>query len=254
MAAENPKFNTFTPYTHTKAINQDYYLLDLKNDTKNADWNDPISADAGDILTFSVYYHNAVNETAAHNTTIRIVIPSAQGMQIISTAYLWADNAENATYSNPLTENGIVNISSLQKLEYISGSAKWYPNQADWRLDAPTSFLFGQTGDEIIGSGVNIGDVNGCWEFSGYINFKVKVSSIIPQGQVLGTTTPPQQGQVLGAVTAVTGADDIFVSAAAATAASAATLFVLYFALANLNWFTRLRLNGHSYYIRFKEN
>ncbi len=178
FTSQNPRFNIFTPYAHTQTYNQDYYLLDMKNDTKNTSWNDPISADAGDILTFSVYYHNGVNDTIARNTTLKVTIPSTTGTQIVSTGYLWASNADNATYDNPLTETGIINISTPQKLEYISGSAKWYPNQADWRLDAPTSFLFGQTGDEIIGSGVNIGDVNGCWEFSGYINFKVKVSNI----------------------------------------------------------------------------
>ncbi|MBI4836786.1 MAG: DUF11 domain-containing protein [Candidatus Portnoybacteria bacterium] len=160
FTSQNPRFNIFTPYAHTQTYNQDYYLLDMKNDTKNTSWNDPISADAGDILTFSVYYHNGVNDTIARNTTLKVTIPSTTGTQIVSTGYLWASNADNATYDNPLTETGIINISTPQKLEYISGSAKWYPNQADWRLDAPTSFLFGQTGDEIIGSGVNIGDVN----------------------------------------------------------------------------------------------
>lgn len=180
-AADSPRFNIFTPYTHTREYNRDYYLLDLRNETKNTDWNDPISADAGDTLMMSVYYHNAVNETIARNTKIRVSIPSTTGTQIVSTAYLWADNAENATFSNPLTETGTANISSSQRLEYIYGSAKWYPDQKDWRVDSPTSFPFGQSGDEIVGSGVNIGDIEGCWEFSGYINFRVRVGSISPE-------------------------------------------------------------------------
>jgi uncharacterized repeat protein (TIGR01451 family) len=181
--AQAPRFNIFTPYTHTQAYNRDYYLLDMRNETKNTSWNDPISADAGDVLMFSVYYHNGVNYTTANNTRMRVSIPSTTGTQIVSTAYLWADNAENATASNPLTETGTVNLSSSQKLEYITGSAKWYPNQADWRYNSPTAFPSGQSGDEIVGSGVNIGNIEGCWEFSGYVNFRVRVASGGTQNQ-----------------------------------------------------------------------
>jgi uncharacterized repeat protein (TIGR01451 family) len=178
-AQTGPRFNIFTPYTHTQAYNRDYYLLDMRNETKNTSWNDPISADAGDVLMFSVYYHNGVNYTTANNTRMRVSIPSTTGTQIVSTAYLWADNAENATASNPLTETGTVNLSSSQKLEYITGSAKWYPNQADWRYNSPTAFPSGQSGDEIVGSGVNIGNIEGCWEFSGYVNFRVRVTNVV---------------------------------------------------------------------------
>lgn len=178
--AQAPRFNIFTPYTHNQEYNRDYYLLDIKNDTQAGSWNDPISANPGDVLTFSVYYHNGVNGTTAHNTKIRVSIPSTTGTQIISTAYLWADNAENATAANPFTETGTVNISSPQGLEYIPGSTRWFPNQADWRSASPTPFPFGQSGDEIVGPGVNIGDIIGCWEFSGQVIFKVRVSSANP--------------------------------------------------------------------------
>lgn len=180
FAVDQPRFNIFTPYVHTQTYGHDYYLLDLRNETKGTDWNDPISADPGDIVMMSVYYHNAVNNTTAHNTKLRVALASGQSTSLVSTAYLWADNAENATYANPFTETGTINVSSSQRLEYISGSAKWYPDQKDWRVDSPTPFPFGQTGDEIIGSGVNIGDIIGCWEFSGYVNFKVRITSTAP--------------------------------------------------------------------------
>ena len=181
FAGSNPRFNIFTPYTHTQAYNRDYFLLDLKNETQNSDWDHPISANAGDTLIFSVYYHNGVNDTTATNTKLRVALPTANGTSLTSTGYLWADNAENATASNPLTQTATVNISSSQNLSYITGSAKWYPNQTDWRVDPPSPWPSGQTGDEIVGSsGVNIGDVQGCWEFSGYVIFKVKVSAGAP--------------------------------------------------------------------------
>ncbi len=173
-----PQFNTFTPYTHTQQYNQDYYLLDVKNETKNTDWNFPVPADAGDILVFYLYYHNSANSTIAQNTTLRVALPSGQNISQIITGYLWADNASNATLSNPLNQSVQVNLSSPQKLEYIVGSAKWYPNQADWRTAAPTPFPNSQPESQLFGSGINLGSITGCWEFSGAIVFKAKVGNI----------------------------------------------------------------------------
>ncbi len=178
FASSNPRFNIFTPYTHTQTYNKDYFLLDIKNETQNSNWNTSVSANAGDTLVFSVYYHNGVNETTAINTKLKVALPTNNGTSLTSTGYLWADNAENATASNPLTQTATINVSSSQNLSYITGSAKWYPNQTDWRTDSPASWPFGQTGDEIVGSsGVNIGNIQGCWEFSGYVIFKVKIST-----------------------------------------------------------------------------
>jgi hypothetical protein len=235
----NPRFNIFTPYSHTQAYNQDYYLLDIKNDTKNGSFNDPVSADPGDILTFSVYYHNGETDTVANNTQIRISIPSANGTQIVSTAYLWADNAENATPNNPISEAGTVNLSSQGRLQYISGSAKWYPNQSDSTYNSSSAFPYGQTGNEIIANGVNLGSINGCWEYSGYINFQVRVIGYTAPAPVPEQPAPPPSK-------IVTGANSIAVSATEAASASGILIAALYFISQNFAWFAKLKLNGYS--------
>lgn len=176
--AAEPRFNIFTPYVHTQTFMHDYYLLDAKNDTKGTDWGFPVAADANDTLTFYLYYHNGINDTTATNTTLRVALPSTVNTQQTATGYLWADNTGNATAANPMTQPVQVNISTAQKLEYIPGTAKWFPNQADWRTDTPTPFPNGQTEDQLFGSGLNIGSIEGCWEFSGAIVFKAKVSNI----------------------------------------------------------------------------
>ena len=175
--AADPAFNTFTPYTHTQTYNHDYYLLDVKNDTKGTDWNFPVSADADDVLTFYLYYHNSSNYTTANNTTLRVNLPSGQSANQSVTGYLWADNATNATAANPLNQSVQVNLSTSQSLQYVAGSAKWYPNQADWRYASATSFPNDQPDTQLFSSGINIGSINGCWEYSGAIVFKARVGS-----------------------------------------------------------------------------
>ena len=114
FASSNPRFNIFTPYTHTQTYNKDYFLLDIKNETQNSNWNTSASANAGDTLVYSVYYHNGVNETTAINTKLKVALPTNNGTSLTSTGYLWADNAENATASNPLTQTATINVSSSQ--------------------------------------------------------------------------------------------------------------------------------------------
>jgi len=176
--AANPQFNIFTPYVHTQTYNRDYYLLDVKNDTKGTSWGFPASADAGDTLTFYLYYHNGVNGSVASNTTAKVVLPSNYATSQNVTASLWADNASNATVLSPLAQSVPITLSSLQKLEYVAGSAKWYPNQSNWTTANAVPFPSSQSGDELFSSGVNIGSINGCWEFSGAIVFQAKVSNL----------------------------------------------------------------------------
>lgn len=237
LAGDIPAFNIHTPYTHTQASNQDYYLLDIKNETKGSAYSGSVSADPGDILIFSVFYHNGAINSIARNTKIKVAIPTNTGTQIVSTAFLWADNASNATYNNPFTGTATVNISSSQKLEYITGSAKWYPRRTNPGADASTNFPNSQSGDEIINSnGVFIGDIEGCWENSGFINFKVRVGNVLPP-----TPIPPTP-----VVRAVTGAGDIASTAAVAATSAGLIIFAIYFLLKHNSILTKIRLNSYT--------
>jgi uncharacterized repeat protein (TIGR01451 family) len=176
--AADPAFNIYTPYTHTQTPGQDYYLLDVKNDTQGTSWGFPVSANAGDILTFYFYYHNASPDTIAYNTTLQIVAPSGQSTYHNVVANLWADNATNASRTNPLSQGVGINLSTAQALQYINGTARWYPNQADWRTGYSTAFPSGQTDIQLFGSGINIGSIQGCWPYSGAIVFQMQVGSV----------------------------------------------------------------------------
>lgn len=178
--AISPQFNIFTPYVHTQTYNRDYYLLDVKNDTKGTVWGFPASADAGDTLTFYMYYHNGIVGSTATNTTLKVALPSASATSQSVTASLWSDNATNATAANPMTQSVPITLSSAQKLDYVVGSAKWYPNQTNWTTSSAVSFPGGQSSGQLFTSGINIGSINGCWEYSGAVVFQVKVGNVIP--------------------------------------------------------------------------
>jgi len=164
-----PVFNRFTPYTHFQTAGRDYFLLDVKNETKGTSWDSTASADANDTLAFYLYYHNGQNNSVARNTRVSVALPSTAYTNQTVSAALWADNAARISGSSQ------VNISSSQNLEFIPGSLQWYPNQG-----ISSSLLpFGQSETQLFTpTGLNLGDIQGCWEFSGAVVFRMKVSNI----------------------------------------------------------------------------
>ncbi len=188
--AASPAFNLYTPYVHNYVAGHDYYLLDVKNETQNTGWNFPMAANPNDILIFDLYYHNSEPGTIANNTTLRVSLPSGAASQQTVTGYLSADNTTNATPSNPMSQSVQINIPTAQSLTYIADSAKWYPNQGDASSNNFVPLPNSQTGSQLFTSGINIGSINGCWEYSGQLIFKARVSDITPSPTPTPTPSP----------------------------------------------------------------
>jgi len=142
----------------------DLELLTFKNRTQNtADWQSSISANPGDTIAFNVYYHNCITESTANNTRIRIDFTNVETSPIVTTAYLWA---ENASY---VTDSGNISLTTPQKLNFAS-TAKWYPNQTN---SNPTmvSVTVNVTSAE-----VSIGSIQGGWPAQGWVVFEATLS------------------------------------------------------------------------------
>ena len=142
----------------------DLELLTLKNRTQNTPtWQSSISANSGDTVAFNVYYHNCVTESTANNTKIRIDFTNVESAPIVTTAYLWADNASY------VTDSGNINLTTPQKLNFAS-TAKWYPNQTN---SNPTivSVTVNVTSAE-----VTIGNIQGGWPTQGWVVFEATLS------------------------------------------------------------------------------
>jgi len=150
----------------------DQELLRMKNQTQGTiDWQDPISANAGDEVKFLAYYHCGTDDPAwstikAYNTVVKIEFPTIQQTVITTTGRVMASNL--STVSNP----GTINVSSSQKLTF-SNVATWYYNGGT--SDIPVT----------VGSGyaqVDLGtadcDYINCFTKTGYVIFTATVSSI----------------------------------------------------------------------------
>lgn len=179
LSATEPRFN-FLPGDHE--------LLRGSNTTQNQTvWRDPISGSASDEFQGIVYYHNGMVNTTAENTKIKVTIPAQTFNKTAKlTASISADNA--ATVTDTMVDGQVVGMSGLTvnltedaELELIPGSVKWYPNQME-NPNAPVALPAGQSGNELTGNGVNIGNIQGCWEFAGYLVFGFRASTIAQPG------------------------------------------------------------------------
>ncbi len=158
--AQTPEFNNHP---------NDHKTLRLKNRTTGTPaWTTPISASSGDTVSFDVYYHNNVVGSTATNTRVRIDYPCSVNSTIIPTAYIMANNA--ATVS----DNARIDVSGTPQKLVFSSIAKWYPNQGT----VATNISVTQVGPCSVE--VNIGNIQGCWEYQGHVVFDATLTSDDP--------------------------------------------------------------------------
>lgn len=178
VAADGPTFNIF-PIGYDGSLNTDYPLIDGRNVTKNESWSSSqsdhdagVSVDPGDTIEFLVYYHNGAPDAPANiasNVNLRATVPATSGTLFTVGAILSASNAQSVSSSSKGGDITLrVSGSQGQTLSLVPGSTVWLPNRG-------TSSQ--SMSDTITGSGVSLGDLRGCWEFSGYVKFRVRVST-----------------------------------------------------------------------------
>ncbi len=166
---------TASAQTPSPAFNndwQDYKTLRVSNYTKNpnssTNWTTTAYADNGDVISFMIYYHNTVSGTTANDARVRVSLPTGYNTSIAPSATLWALNA------NPVGDTAyVVSNGAPQRLEFVSGSTRFYPNQ---NSAASQPLPYGQDGSEIVsGAGFRIGDIAGGWPTQGYVVFRARL-------------------------------------------------------------------------------
>lgn len=150
----------------------DYQMLEVAK-TAGGTWSDPVSANVGDRISYSFYYHNGMIDTVAHNTSLRVDLPTITGTKLEAVSWLWSD--ETAPISDTVVAGQVVGLSGATintatpaRIEYVAGSTNWYPNGSSTPTHLP---------DGITGVGMNIGDIKGCWQYAGFVTFMVDVKA-----------------------------------------------------------------------------
>lgn len=162
--SNTPRFN-FLP--------GDYEMLQVAKST-DSDWVDPLSADIGNRVAFLFYYHNGILDSVAHNTTLRVDLPEGESTSLVAGSSLWSD--ETAPISDTVVNGQVVgrsgatiNLPTPGSIEYVSGSTKWYPNGSSTPTQMPDGITTSQ--------GLNIGSIQGCWQYAGFVTFLADIKA-----------------------------------------------------------------------------
>src|SRR3989344_3298144 len=192
VKAAGPQFNIF-PIAFSPTLNHDMPLIDAKNitqgigySTSQSDHDNGVPAAAGDIIEFSIYYHNGVPNTdanVANNALVRASVIPVGGTAAMSHQFGATISASNAAAVTASSRGGdmVVNIQGGQALplSYIPGSTVLYKDRGSASPPAPQTMP-----DSIFDSGVNIGSVRGCFEFHGFVNFRVRIGQAAAAGDL----------------------------------------------------------------------
>lgn len=168
------------PVFNTNAL--DHNLFEVSNLTVDPNgFGTNVHVSPGDRLEFRVYVHNNEPDTVAENTVVKInLIPAGiYGEEnIVLTANITADNA------NKVVGRVSINLGEYVKLTYVEGSAKrwWFTDEY------MTNMLYEKLPDSIWNGQLDLGNVQGCFQYVQYITFWVNAEESLPdlsQGQII---------------------------------------------------------------------
>lgn len=156
--------------------------------TTDSSWGDPITANIGDRVAYLFYYHNGMVDTTATHTKVRVDLPIDESNKLVAKSYLWSQ--ETAAITDTVVDGKMVglsgatiNLPSNGRIQYVAGSTKWYPNKSQVGTQMPDGITSN--------SGLDLGDIKGCWEYSGYVTF---LADIKGQAQLVMDKTVAHPG------------------------------------------------------------
>lgn len=189
---------------------------------------DRIKVKDGDVITLRAYVHNnadpnktGVAGSIARNVNMKVLIPTASQKDQNLVSFLSADNANPGTINDTMSLYGDNEFT----LQYVSGSAK-FTHKMDG-VNETTDTI----NDSIVANGASLGDILGCFQYSGYVLLQVKVTmptTPVPP-QPPKPPVPPATTTVTSKPTSLpnTGAGEVLGIFAAVTAAGAAAYRVV---------------------------
>lgn len=171
-----------------------------KNDTKNSDFVDPVTADPCDTITLKMRLHNP-GPSQLNDVTVKATVPSGEGSSFSSVATVTAPNGDPQV----VTDSVAIKLSKSAKINYIPGSTQL--------LDAHSGAIK-TLPDGAIQNGVDIGNVGVSIEQKRFVQFKLKVECptkppVTPPVTPVTPTTPKELPK--------TGAGDVIATVAGAT-------------------------------------
>jgi hypothetical protein len=184
---------------------------------------DRVQVKDGNTIVVRAYVHNNADatkmggeaNTLAKNVKFAALVPTGSGTDMNIVGFISADNASPKSINDTMSVYG----ANPFTLEYVKGSAQ-FTNKPDGKTQKTIKLSDSITTQQ----GASLGDILGCFEYSGYVTFTVKVHM---------PTTPPKTPTYACTAFDVTKGDNrtVTVSSFAVNVPNGSTL-----TSADLNW------------------
>ncbi len=171
---ENPATNiTFNSITNNPDYGDERNFVRIKDasDMGPGNWKDQIDIQEGKEYLVQMYVHNNAATSlnlVAENTRVMANVPNTTGKQVQIDGFISADNAT----PKQVWDQAIFNSTKDFNLTYVAGSATLY-NKVFTNGTAINDSIVTSQG-ALVGYDKIDGKVPGCFNFSGYVSFKVK--------------------------------------------------------------------------------
>lgn len=151
----------------------DYPTLQVAKNIPDAAWGTSTNASVPERVNMLVWVHQYVVGEVAHNTRAKVVLPSTAGSNHIATGSVWADNAAQ------ISSQVAINVGQNSRVSYVAGSAKLMKNVGGQMT--VVNWAPGTNGDDIVSAnGVNLGDLEGCWQYAQAVFLQVDIEGGTP--------------------------------------------------------------------------
>ncbi len=207
--ADHVQFNSFT---NNPVVGDERPFL--AGSMNGANVADRIQVKDGDVVTLRAYVHNNADatkttNTVARNVRISVLVPTASQKDTNLISFISADNASPKTINDTMSLYG----ANAFTVNYVPGTAVF--SHASDGVNQKTD----KVSDAIVTqAGASLGDINGCFAYSGYVTLKVKVSMPTTSTPPTTTTTTTKNTPAAPTTLVKTGAGEVAAIFAAAAA------------------------------------
>ncbi|MBH2007393.1 DUF11 domain-containing protein [Candidatus Saccharibacteria bacterium] len=163
---------TFNSITNNPNIGDERNFVGIREATAPNVWHDDMQVERGKEYVVRMYVHNNAASNlnkVAENTTARITLPTATGTSVQVDGSVSANNASPQMVYDHATFKSSENFN----IAYIPGTLKYENNVFGANGTALPESIFTSAG-ALLGYDKLDGKIPGCFEYAGYVSFKVK--------------------------------------------------------------------------------
>jgi len=163
---------TFDSITDNPDLGDERNFVRIKDASDNSGWSDSVTAQAGHEYIVMMYVHNDAASNlnlVAENVTASATVPTTTGKSVEIDGFI---SSTNSTPGKIWDQATLTSNSADFNVAYVPGSATYYNNVFTNGTALPDSIVT-STGAKL-GYDKLDGKIPGCFQYSGYVYFKVK--------------------------------------------------------------------------------